>query len=353
VARRVRHALYRKRHDARTIARYAFTMLREFRWTLSLLTFLVILGAALYASTPMKALGGRPSFMLSLYGAWMAFFAQGIGPTPETWYLMMMEGMYPLLGFMLIGEGIVRFGMLMVSRRRGEKEWMTVMAATYSNHVVLCGLGRLGIRVLEDLLRMNLSVVAVEKDPQCPFLEEAKSTGVPVLVQNMCDDQALLDAGIERARAVVIATNDDLANLEVALDSRRFNKDIRIAMRVFDHRLTEKLQTVFGVDAIFSQSSLAAASVAAKTFDVDVLTAFHLGDRLFVTARVSVEKLRGKTIAEIEAAHGVRVIALGSSGTPAPGAVVESGQDLVVSGEHAAIEALSSGSSTSKARMIG
>src|SRR5262249_239834 len=141
---------------------------------------------------------------------------------------------------------------------------------------VLCGLGRLGIRVLEDLLRMNLSVVTIEKDPTCPFLEEAKSTGVPVLVQNMCDDQTLLDAGIERARAVGIATNDDLANLEVALDSRRFNKDIRIAMRVFDHRLTEKLQTVFGVDAIFSQSSLAAASVAAKTFDADVLTAFHL-----------------------------------------------------------------------------
>ena len=42
---------------------------------------------------------------------------QTIFNPPETWYLAILAGVYPLFGFVLIGEGIVRFGLLMVSRR--------------------------------------------------------------------------------------------------------------------------------------------------------------------------------------------------------------------------------------------
>ena len=201
-------------------------MLREFRWTLGSIDD----GGAAAAApctrvTPHAALGGRPPDLLaSFFGAWMALFAQPILTPPERWYLELVCGVYPLLGFGLVGEGIVRIGMLILSKERGEKEWMTVTASTYRDHIVLCGLGHLGYRILHQLLAAKEAVVALEKDANARFLADAKATGAPVLVRDMQEDQALLDAGIEHARAIIIATNDDMANLEVALDARRMNR---------------------------------------------------------------------------------------------------------------------------------
>ena len=79
--------------------------------------------------------------------------AQPLDNPPREWYLKLLCCVYPLAGFILLGEGVVRLSLLMISRRRGEKEWPLVTASTYRNHIILCGVGRLGYRVLEQLRR--------------------------------------------------------------------------------------------------------------------------------------------------------------------------------------------------------
>jgi voltage-gated potassium channel len=235
----------------------------EFRWTLALLMGAVVLLASAYVLTPHAALGGRcPSLATSLYGAWMALFAQPIFSPPETWYLALLCGLYPLLGFGLVGEGVVRIGLLIVSKKHGEQEWMKVSASTYRDHIVLCGLGHLGYRILCQLQAAKTQVVALEKDPNARFLNDAKATGVPVLVHDMKDDQALIEAGVKYARAIIIATNDDMANLEVALDARRMNPKIRIIMRLFDQQIADKFKEAALIDEAFSSAALAAPIVA-------------------------------------------------------------------------------------------
>src|SRR5882724_9249747 len=100
----------------------------------------------------------------------MSLFAQPPFSPPPTWYLQAVAAVYPLIGFFVIGEGIVRFALLMLSRSRGEKEWMKVKAATYRNHVVLCGLGNLGYRVLRQLYAQKQDVVVIERDERKRFL---------------------------------------------------------------------------------------------------------------------------------------------------------------------------------------
>jgi hypothetical protein len=251
-----------RRRDLRTALLYGLTLARQFRGTLALLLIAVLIGGALFRITPHAALGGRPSLLTSLYCAWMALYAQTILSPPETWYLALLDGVYPLIGFGLIGEGVVRLGLLIVSRQHGEKEWMKVMASTYRDHVVLCGLGHLGFRILQELLAGGEHVVAIELDPTGRFVAEAKATGTPVLIRDMTDDLALADAGIEHARVVVIATNNDLANLEVALDSRRMNPKVRVVMRLFDQRIADKFKDVKLIDEAFSAAALAAPKVA-------------------------------------------------------------------------------------------
>ena len=136
-----------------TIYLFARRMLHEFRCMLVRLMMAVLLLGTLYAVTPHASLGGRrPDPFLAFYGAWMPLLRNRSCPRPSRWYLELLCGVYPLLGFGLVGEGIVRIGMLILSKERGEKEWMTVTASTYRDHIVLCGLGHLGFRILGQLL---------------------------------------------------------------------------------------------------------------------------------------------------------------------------------------------------------
>lgn len=302
----------RKRRSLPTIWLYTRSLAREFRFTLIAAVVLLAAGTVLYHYSAPEGAGSTPPWGLALYTTWMMLVGEPVYGRPAEWYLQIINGLYPLLGVALIGEGIVRFALLMVSRRHGEKEWMQVMASTYRNHVVLCGIGHLGYRVLEQLLLMDRDVVAIEKDPDVRFVAMAKETGVPVLIRDMKDDASLIAAGVEHAEAIVLATNDDLANVEAAIDARRLNPKIRIAVRLFDQQMAAKLKDAVAFDTPFSSSQLAAPAVAAMTLGAKVVAAFALGDIPFVAVELTVERrspVVGSTVASFEGERGVRVLA--------------------------------------------
>lgn len=249
----------RRSRPLRVACLYAAALVREFRGALLVTGALVAVGTVLFLVTPLAALGGRrPGPLLAAYAAWMALFAEVAFSPPDAWYLDVLHAVYPLAGLVVLGEGVVRFALLMTSRRRGEREWNRVMASTYRDHVVLCGLGHLGLRVLEELRRRGVEVVAVERDAAARFLPAARALGVPVLVADMRDDAVLEEASVRHARTIVVATSDDMANLEVALDARRMNPAIKVMVRFYDQQLAAKVQGAFGIDEAFSSAALAA-----------------------------------------------------------------------------------------------
>ncbi len=250
----------RRRPSPRIVALYILAILREFRWTLAALSLAVLLGALVFAHYSVD--GVTPNLLTSIYAAWMALLAQPIYNPPPNLALLVLCAIYPLIGAVLIGEGVVRLALLMMSRRRGEKEWTRVMVSTYSDHIILCGLGHLGIRVVEQLLAAGQTVVALEQHKEGRFIPDARALGVPVLIRDMKEDQALIDAGIERAAAIVIATKDAIANLEVALDAKRMNPKIRVVMQMFNEQIAHKISDAVDVDFAFSTSTLAAPTVA-------------------------------------------------------------------------------------------
>jgi Trk K+ transport system NAD-binding subunit len=327
----------------RVLALYVMAVLREFRLTLLTLALAVTLGTFLYAITPHKALdGNRPTFLQALYGGWMALLAQPLFNPPETWYLTVLCAIYPLVGAVVIGEGVIRLAMLMMSRRRGEKEWTRVMVSTYRNHVIVCGLGHLGFRVVKQLLGTNIQVVALERRKSSRFIPAAKELGVPVLIRDMKDDAALIDAGIEHARAIVIATNDALANLEVAMNARRMNGKIRVVMRMFDEQIAAKVSDAMDIDVAFSSSQLAAPVVAALAVRENVpgrkvLASSIIGGQTYVTVEMTAEEgdgYVGNTLETIDSG-GTRVLGHGRAGDAIKtktnhGTVVGAGDVLVL-----------------------
>jgi Trk K+ transport system NAD-binding subunit len=328
-----------RRHRLRAFLLYLLAILNEFRVTLAALGAMIAVGAAVFAITPHAQFDGkRPDLFTSIYAAWMAMLAQPVTAPPQPLRLTLIEATYPVFGFLLIGEGVVRLALLLMSRRHGEKEWMMVMAQTYRDHVVLCGLGHLGFRVFQQLVASHVDVVVVEMDENNRFLAQARATGACILIRDMKDDQALVDAGVDRARAIIVATNDDMANLEVAMDARHMNKDIRILLRLFDQQVAQKIAGALTIDEAFSASALAAPLVAAMSLRTRVMTTTVIAGVPHVISELRVEPrsiLAGKRIDEVESGYAARILARTPEGAatqspPAPGTALLAGDLLIV-----------------------
>ena len=300
---------------------------------------LLAIGAVLYLVTPHPQFDGhRPDTVTAVYGAWMALLAQPITSAPQPVHLTVLAAIYPVFGFLLIGEGVVRLALLLMSKRHGEKEWMRVMANTYRDHIVLCGLGHLGYRVFEELSAANVEIVIVEIDANNRFVAAARAQGACILIRDMKDDQALLEAGIERAHSIVVATNDDMANLEVAMDARRMNPNVRILLRLFEQKLAQKIAGAMTIDQAFSASALAAPIIAAMSLRTKILSTLVIGGVPHCISEVSIEAsstLIGKRVDELERGYSTRVLARRKADAslhspPEPSTILSQGDQLTI-----------------------
>jgi Trk K+ transport system NAD-binding subunit len=129
-----------------------------------------------------------------------------------------------------------------------------------------------------------------------------------VLIDDVRAAGALERANAQKARSIVCATDDDLANLNVALDARKLRAGIRVVMRLFDDDLVEKTRTSFEAQA-FSTSALAAPALAMAALDPSIKNSFEVGGRLMVVAELAIAGgLCGRSVAQLRDESGVLII---------------------------------------------
>lgn len=97
------------------------------------------------------------------------------------------------------------------------------------DHVIVCGFGRFGRVVTEELARSGAAVVVIDVDPGRE--EELRALGVPYCIGDALSDAVLERAGIRRARAIVVATPSDPDNVFITLSAREKSATIRIHAR--------------------------------------------------------------------------------------------------------------------------
>ncbi|MCA9514273.1 MAG: potassium channel protein [Myxococcales bacterium] len=181
------------------------------------------------------------------------------------------------------------------------------------NHVVVCGLGRVGIRVAEHLRASGYEVVAIEHVEAHPHLDEAKRIGCHVVAGDIRSEEALRAAFIEQARGVVACSNDDLANLDAALTARELNPAIRVVMRMFDQKLAQKISGAFDLSAAMSTSSIAAPAFAFAALHPNVVGSFVVDGRTVLNVELILgpgSRFVGKTIREVERSVSGRLTVL-------------------------------------------
>jgi Trk K+ transport system NAD-binding subunit len=164
-------------------------------------------------------------------------------------------------------------------------------------HVVLIGLGSVGIRVLEGLQAAGRDVVVVERNESNRFLNQARAKGVPVLIADSTQRQTLDDANVSSAAAVAVLTSDDLTNIETGLAVRDHLGErwltVPVVLRVFDRDLGHTVEHHFDFRHVRSTSALAAPRFVGAALGLDILGSFTVGQQPFLVGRLTVAPGRG------------------------------------------------------------
>ncbi|HET9227727.1 MAG TPA: NAD(P)-binding protein [Thermoanaerobaculia bacterium] len=172
-------------------------------------------------------------------------------------------------------------------------------------HVVVVGMGNVGLRIVRELTTVGVPVVAVDADPNRPFLADIRSRAT-VVIGDARLNHTLLQAGIAKARAVIATTDDDAVNLGIGLAAKQTNPSIRTVVRLFDPDFARKVETTLGIDAALSASRIAAPSFVASALYPGVITAFLVEDRLLILQqRKAGAEWAGRKPSELQ---GIRIL---------------------------------------------
>ncbi len=147
-------------------------------------------------------------------------------------------------------------------------------------HVIVCGLGNIGYRTVEELLSYEERAVVIELSRDGRFVATARRLGVPVIIGDATVREVLRQAHAATARAVVAATSNDLVNLEVALLVRDLNPEQRVVVRLSDPNLAAALRENANIRFALSVPALSAPAFVAGLFGDRVLSVCLVHGRL-------------------------------------------------------------------------
>ncbi|MGQ0710740.1 MAG: potassium channel family protein [Rhodoferax sp.] len=131
-------------------------------------------------------------------------------------------------------------------RKRMQKRIQALRA-----HYIICGIGRVGSNVANELLKTRREFVAIETDPEVLERWLSARPETPYLHADAAEDEALRDAGVMQAAGVFAVTGDDSHNLMIALSVKLLNPKARVVVRLHDIRNANKARRA-GADEIVS-----------------------------------------------------------------------------------------------------
>ena len=301
--------------NTQTNLRDTLVLFNEFKDTLFGFSFALLFGGWLYMQLSARA-GQTLSFIESTFLALSMIFLQANSDFPAEWYRQIFFFVMPVIGLALIARG-ADFGVLLFNRRLRGEAWQMAAASTFSNHIVLIGLGHLGFRITAELQKLGEDIVVVEQNPAEALLQQVEALEIAIIKGDATKPATLESAGVARARVIIVCTSNDTLNLQMAIKARALNPTARIMVRVFDEDFARQIENQFGINYVFSASTLAAPSIAGAATLSDVSSPIALSGRTLSLARFTIKKstpFANLTIEEFENKYDVTIVLLERGG---------------------------------------
>ncbi|MCK9894145.1 NAD-binding protein [Frankia sp. AgB32] len=257
-----------------------------------------------------------------------------------------------LLGALSIAVVYAFITNVIISRRL-ERAMGRGRAGAVRGHVILCGLGSVGVATMDGLLRAGRQVVVIERDENNRYLPVARERGVPVILGDGTVRSTLLEAGLAHATTIAALTSDGVANLETVLSAREAHDelrgtraarelarrsggrsygraggrrgdghhpaDLRVVLRIVESSMADEVERRFGIHTARDAAALATPYLVGAALGYDVISAFYVQRTPFLVARMIVRAgggLAGPTLRELST--GTRVLAVTTAATDEP-----------------------------------
>ena len=183
-----------------------------------------------------------------------------------------------------------------------------------TDHYILCGYGRVGLQIAQELIREGEPFVVVDTDQQ--MLDQVSAAGLPIVAGSAAEDDILRAAGIERAKGLITAVSSDADNVFITISARALRPDLPIVARVTQDQSAPKLRRA-GATHVVSPYAIAGhqmALLAARSSTVSMVD--HLGqdedDLSVVEVRIDTDStLAGLRLADARANFDGQLILLG------------------------------------------
>ncbi len=332
------NAIHQTLRQIRATWRTIWAAIWRVRRSLLALISVIVAGSVIFAWAD-----GRRPIQAFFYTLNLITLQAGPSDAPDSPALQIASIVIMLGGLVSLTGGVTSLFQLITD----PKERQLSLAATVSDHIVVCGVGRVGYRVITELLNHGETVVAVNANESEEWLEPFRKRGVAVLIADARQRQTLINAGVARASAIVACTSDDLTNLDVALDARDINPKIKVVLRMFDSQLADKVSKGFNIQTAFSVSALAAPALAAAAMRHNVDYSFKLRNQLLnvTTLRFAQgSRFIGKSVEQVAQMANCSFISKQVGDTlemhPSGNGLIQVGDVFTIVGSMAAIETL-------------
>jgi voltage-gated potassium channel len=263
-----------------------------------------------------------------------------MGPAGQAWTIFVVAGGITTgaVAMSLIVAAIVEGSIRGVFGRRQLERRINAL----SGHVIVCGYGRTGRQIAQDLTQAGRHVVIVDVDPERTALAEADDV---LYVLGDAQEEALLEsAGIERAVAVIAVLPNDAGNVYLTLSARGLNASLRIIARAQEASTQDKLLKA-GATRVVCPTTIGAnriADVLLRPAMVDFVDVAHKGVDLemdqFTVAPDSA--MVGKSLRELAlpSRAGATVVAVRKPDAtavynPGPETILDGGDTIILIGK--------------------
>ena len=199
---------------------------------------------------------------------------------------------------------------------RGKRRRMQKRVNRMSGHCIVCGFGRVGRTVVEELKRDRVDFLVIDKDDDRK--RELEDDDCPYVIGDATRREDLEMAGIHRARALISVVDDDAENIFITMVARSVQPDVWIVARAQQEESIDRLQTA-GASRVFSPFVTAGREMAYSAINPRVVDFFEVETpgtqdamRLEELRVDGGSKLIGRSLAEVRG--GARALAVARAG---------------------------------------
>lgn len=150
------------------------------------------------------------------------------------------------------------------------------------DHVIVVGLGQVGLRLVELLREVEVPVVAIELDEDANNVGRARARRLPVVIGNGSSHSLLQRVSIEHAHGLVAVTSDEVENIAIAVAARALHRDLPTVVRAGDGEPDSETTSLAGIGTVVDIYRIAGHALAAAVLGADLNSVFAVADKTYL-----------------------------------------------------------------------